>query len=377
MRVALVHDWLTGMRGGEKVLRALCELLPGADIFTLFHAPGSCDPQIECRRIVTSWLNRLPGVGRYYRYLLPLMPYAIGSLDARAYDLVISCSHCVAKGIRSRPDALHVCYCLTPMRYLNSQSHHYSKAAGWPVRLGLRVFGKGLQQWDRQTANGVDLFLANSHNVSSRIARQYGRQAQVVYSPIDSEYFTPSVQRREDFFLVVGALVPYKRVDLAIAAFNRLGLPLRIIGSGPEMRRLRGMAAANVKLMGWQPDEVVRDHYRRCRALIFPGEEDFGLVPLEAMACGAPVIALRAGGACETVVDLATAGGAAATGILFSPSSIEALTAAVGQFLALRGQFQADQCVARARMFGKQQFLQGIREAISPLLDKRGLEPPW
>ena len=376
MQIALVHDWLTGMRGGEKVLSLLCGLFPSADLFTLIHTPGSCDCRIEAMRIRTSWLDRLPGIQRYYRYLLPVMPAAIESFDLSDYDLVISCSHCVAKGARCDPAAAHVCYCFTPMRYAWSQANAYRFSMGLSG-LFLRLMAPYLQAWDKRTARRVDRYVANSHNVAERIRTTYRRQADVLYSPVDLDFLTPAPDRREDFFLMVTALAPYKRVDQAIQAFAALGRPLRIIGSGQMLNELRSACPPNVEMLGWQDDRIVRDHYRRCRAVVFPGEEDFGMVPVEAMACGAPVIAYGAGGALETVQDIRNPGDVPGTGLLYTPQTTDALAEAVLEFDNWEGRFEPSELVRWARRFSPGAFLQGFRDIIDSVIGEKGLATPW
>ncbi|GAF76879.1 unnamed protein product, partial [marine sediment metagenome] len=338
MRIALIHDWLTGMRGGEKVLAELCKLMPQADLLTLIHVPGCCDATIEQMRIITSWLGDLPGVRHYYRYLLPAMPLAIERMDVDRYDLVISSSHCVAKGICRSPESVHLCYCHTPMRYAWSQQRTYRSAMG-PTGLALEAAGRFLRAWDRRSASHVDGFIANSKNVLQRIWQAYGRRGDVVYPPIDTGFYTPGDCRREDFYLMVTALAPNKGVDQAIAAASKLSRPLRIIGSGPMAKRLRRIAPPNVTFMGWQSNEVVRDNYRRCRALLFPGQEDFGMVPLEAMACGTPVVAFASGGASETVLGADSQNPAGPTGVLYSPQSPDTLAQAIIHFEGIEGGF--------------------------------------
>ncbi|MFB3891575.1 MAG: glycosyltransferase [Phycisphaerae bacterium] len=367
IRVALVHDWLTGMRGGEKVLACLCRMFPDADIFTLIHRPGACPP-IDGRSIRTSWLDDLPGVARYYRRLLPLMPLAVERMDVSDYDLVISSSHCVAKGIGGiRAGQVHVCYCHTPMRYVWAVEEDYRRQAGVSGML-LRAFTPYLRAWDRRSAGRADLFLANSACVARRIRQAYGRTAVVLYPPVDVDYFTPADVQREDFYLVVAAMAPYKRIDQAVAAFASLKRPLKIIGSGPLLGRLRAAAPPNVEFLGWQADEVLRDHYRRCRAVIFPQLEDFGLVPLEAMACGTPVIAFGAGGALETVLDAADPAVPAPTGLLYDPQTPEALAATVQQFEALTGRFDPKALRRWAVKFSPKEFMDGFRRAVHPLV---------
>jgi glycosyltransferase involved in cell wall biosynthesis len=305
LRVALVHDWLTGMRGGEKCLEVLCQAFPRATLHTLIHRRGALSPTIEAMSIRTSPLQRLPGVFRHYRKLLPVMPLASRSWDVGDVDLVVSLSHCVAKAVRPPSGVPHVCYCFTPMRYAWQARDAYLD--GWsdrPIRRALAIWLLNqMRTWDRETANRVSHFIAISDTVRQRIARCYGRESRVISPPVDTAFHTPASVPRDDFYLCVSALVPYKRVEHAVTACSISGRTLVVIGEGPERPRLQQVAGPSVKFLGWQSDEVIRDHYRRCRALLFPGEEDFGIVPIEALACGAPVIALGKGGAAETVDD--------------------------------------------------------------------------
>ena len=313
MRIALVHDWITGMRGGERVLSRVCRLFPHAHLHTLIHTPGVADDTIERMHIVATGLSRLPGVARYYRWLLPVMPAVISRVDLRDYELVISLSHCVAKGASVDPTAVHACYCFTPMRYIWADVGDDGR--GKLGELGLRLARPYLRRWDLRTAAGVDVFMSNSANVADRIRRCYGRHAEVVHSPVDLDFYTPDPSAsRENWYLVVSALTPYKRVADAIEACGHTRRPLKVIGSGPQLRQLASLAArfTGIDLLGWRSDDEVRWHYRRCRAVLMPQEEDFGLVPLEAMACGAPVVAYGAGGALETVRD-------GETGVLYTP----------------------------------------------------------
>ena len=261
-RVAIVHDWLTGMRGGERCLEVFCELFPEADLFTLLYCRGAVSEAIERMRIYTSFIQRLPLAKRFYRYYLPLFPSAIEHFNLKGYDLILSSSHCVAKGVIRPPGALHISYTYTP-----------------------------------------DHFVAISHHVAERIRRHYGREAMVIHPPVDVERFQPSEMEGE-YYLVVSAFAPYKRIDLAIQAFDHLKLPLKIVGWGPEEGRLRQLAGPTVEFLGRRSDEELSRLYARCRALIFPGEEDFGIVPLEAQASGRPVIAYGKGGVLETVIPL-------------------------------------------------------------------------
>jgi glycosyltransferase involved in cell wall biosynthesis len=304
LRIALVHDWLTSMRGGEKCIEVLCELYPDAVLYTLLHLPGSVSPTIERMDIRTSFIQKLPHAHRLYRHYLPLFPTAIERFDMSEYDVVISSSHCVAKGIRPRPDALHVCYCHTPMRYVWDMFDDYfgPDRTTVPIRTAMNIVRPYLQKWDVASSVRVTHFLANSAFVRERISRIYRREAKVIHPPVDVSRFSASTTE-ENFYLIVGALVPYKRVDLAIDVCNAMKRNLVIVGSGPEEETLRRRAGSTVTMVGWRNDEEIASLYQRCTALLFPGIEDFGIVPLEAMASGKPVIAYGQGGVLETVVN--------------------------------------------------------------------------
>jgi glycosyltransferase involved in cell wall biosynthesis len=306
-RVALVHDWLTGMRGGEKVIEALGALFPGAPLFTLFHFPGSVSPAIESHPIHTSFLQRTPGIRRHYRRYLPLFPAAIEEFDLSGFDLVVSSSHCVAKGVIPPPDAFHLCYCHTPMRYAWDQEHAY-----FPDRQGIGARLRslaltGLRAWDVSSASRVNLYVANSRFVARRIQTYYGRPAEVVPPPVDVEFFTPGPAREkaseEGYCLMVSALAPYKKVEQAMAACEKLGLELRVVGEGPERRRLAGMAGSRVRFLGKVDAGRLRDLYRGARLFLQPGIEDFGIASVEALACGVPVVAVARGGILDVVED--------------------------------------------------------------------------
>ena len=303
-RVVLVHDWLTGMRGGEKVLECLCRLFPAAEILTLVHVPGSVSSTIESHRIRTSFVQRLPRPGRYYRHYLPIFPTAIECFDLDDVDLVVSTSHCAAKSVVPNGRSFHLCYCHSPMRYAWDQFDAYFG----PDRLGTvgsalaRPVMGWLAKWDRSTANRVDAFVANSQFVAGRIGRYYNRQASVLHPPVDTRFFTPGNQPPQPYFLVVSALVPYKRIDVAIRAALRLGVHLKIVGTGPDLTRLQQIAGPSIEFAGALDPLSLRDAYRHAQALVLPAEEDFGIAPVESMACGRPVVALGRGGALETVV---------------------------------------------------------------------------
>jgi glycosyltransferase involved in cell wall biosynthesis len=373
-RVVLVHDWLTGMRGGEKCLEPLCRRWPGARLFTLLHARGRVSPAIERLRPRTSFLQRFPRVNRYYRYLLPLMPLA-ASWRLPACDLVVSLSHCVAKAARPPRGVPHVCYCFTPMRY----AWHLREAyfGGRLGRLRSALVGRllaALRDWDRRTSDRVTEFVAISRTVQARIAECYGRTSTVIYPPVDTDFYRPGPVPREDYYLAVSAFAPYKRLDLAVAACRRLGRKLVVIGSGQDAARLAALAGPTVRLLGWQPDEVIRDHFRRCRALLFPGEEDFGIVPVEAMACGAPVIAYARGGATETVLPLG--GSAAPTGVLFSEQSPDGLAGAVERFEANESAFAPAALRRQAVRFNAGRFADELFGLLDRVRDGRPVEEP-
>lgn len=370
MRVAIVHDWLNGMRGGERVLEALLELYPSAELYTLFHDPGSVSEQIESRPILASVLDRLPGGRRYYRHLLPLYPWAVGRFDLTGFDLVISSSHCAAKGVRVPELTPHVCYCHTPMRYLWDQYDAYfaKGRVSLPTRLAMSVVAGPLRRWDARTALEVDHFVANSRHIQDRIKRCYGRESNVVHPPVDLERFSPGPEPRADFYLTLGALVPYKRLDLAVAAFNRLGQPLRVVGAGVERKRLRAMAGPNVRIEGLVSDEEVVTLLARCRALILPGVEDFGIGVVEALASGAPVIALGEGGALDTVHEAGNGTDPSmANGVFFPEQTVEALLQAVERFQRL--DFDPAAVAASAADFSRSRFLQGMRVEIERMHD--------
>ncbi len=301
-RVALVHDWLTGMRGGEKVLEALCDLWPAADLFTLVHQPGSVSPRIAQRRIVTSFVDRLPLGRRYYRHFLPLFPLAVEQFDLDGYDLVVSTSSCAAKSVVTPPRTRHLCYCHSPMRYAWDQFDAYfgRERMGRASGLIRPVLG-ALARWDAATSDRPDRFVANSRYIADRISRYYNRRSVVIPPPVATDFFTPDARPREGFALVVSALVPYKRVELAIDACRLADMPLTIVGSGPDRSRLEGRASGRVTFLGWRSDDEVRELYRSAGVVLLPGEEDFGIVPVEAQACGTPVVALGRGGVLDTI----------------------------------------------------------------------------
>jgi glycosyltransferase involved in cell wall biosynthesis len=351
-RIALVHDWLTGMRGGERVLEVLCERFPDAELFTLLHVPGSVSPAIERLRIHTSFVQHLPLVERYYRHYLPLFPAAVERFDLSGFDVVLSVSHCCVKSVIKAPGAHHLCYCLTPMRYAWDQFDAYFG----PARVGtlgsalMRPIMARLAGWDRETADRPDRYVAISHHVAGRIARYYNRESSVVYPPVDTVFFAPDHSIPGRYALIVSALVPYKRVELGIEACRLARVPLKIVGEGPEKRPLQQLASTSpggVEFLGRLSDEDIRGLYRRAAFVMLPGEEDFGIVPLEAQACGRPVVALARGGAIETVVP-------DTTGVLVAELSAEAFASAITRVQELR--FDPTVVRQHAERFGRERF---------------------
>jgi glycosyltransferase involved in cell wall biosynthesis len=372
LRVALVHDWLTGMRGGEKCLEAACRRWPRAPLFTLLHRPGSVTPVIENRPLNISWLQRLPQVHRYYRYLLPLMPRASQSWKLPSCDLVLSFSHCVAKAARPPRGAIHACYCFTPMRYAwHMRSAYFGSKQKHGVLSGAtHHLLEWLRQWDQQTANGVDYFIAISRTVQRRIEECYNRSSIVIYPPVDTDFYGPAAVPRENYYLIVSAFAPYKRLDLAIQACNRSKRKLVIIGTGQTEARLRALAGSTVHFLGWQPNEIVRDYLRRCRALLFPGEEDFGIVPVEAQACGTPVIAFGKGGATETIIPPDNR--LEPTGVFFMEPSADCLAEAIQSFESQFADFSPSAARRQALRFNSRRFSEELFGNLEQILQTSG-----
>lgn len=379
MKVALVHDWLTGMRGGEKCLEILCELYPEADLFTLLYNKDQLSKTIEGMKIKTSFIQNLPWASKHYRYYLPLFPAAIERFNLKGYDLVLSASHCVAKGVLPMPDTLHISYCFTPMRYIWDMQFDYFKPSGFGFRgLFISLLTNYLRLWDAASSPRVDCFIAISKYVRKRIKKFYGRESEVLYPPVNCDFFSPSTPETPegDYYLMVTAMAPYKRVDLAIEAFNGSGKPLLIVGDGPELKGLKERAKKNIEFLGWRNDGEVRDYYRGCKAFIFPGKEDFGITPLEAQACGKPVIAYGEGGALETVVPFPQEG---ATGIFFHSQTSESLIEAVHLFERNIDQFDPQAMRRNALSFDRtifrekfSSFVEGKYQAFQSSLRERG-----
>ena len=366
LRIALVHDWLTGIRGGEKCLEVACLLWPDSELLTLLRSQVRLPPAIEHLPITTSFLQRLPAVGRYYRYLLPLMPAAIESFRLANVEAVLSFSHCVAKAIRPPHGVPHICYCFTPMRYAwELREAYFPRRRGFRSWMVHRLLDQ-LQDWDRRTASRVTHFIAISDTVRQRIQRCYGRSSVVIYPPVATDFYTPAKVRREDYYLVVSAFAPYKRIDLAIEACSRLKRHLLVIGTGQQEKCLRRLAGPTVVFAGWQSDEVIRHHLRRCRALLFPGEEDFGIVPIEANACGTPVICLGRGGTAETILPLGQS--AHPTGVWFEDQSVDDVIDAIRRFEANLTEFDPAACRRQALRFARSRFVNELRGYVESVV---------
>lgn len=368
MKVALVHDWLTGMRGGEKVLEELAGMYPRAAIHTIVHEPGSVSTMLESRRIHTSFIQKMPARDAY-RWYLPLFPAAVRGLDPGAVDLVFSSSHCAVKAISAPPGATHLCYCHTPMRYAWDQFDAYfspqrSGRLRYPI---IRVLIAWLRHWDRATAGRVDAFAANSAYVAGRIRRYYGRDSVVIPPPVDTERFTPGGTQHGDSWLMVSALSPYKRVDLAIEAFNRSGRSLVIAGWGPERERLEQLAGPSVRFAGKVSDDELLELYRSCRGFLLPGIEDAGIAPLEAMACGRPAVVLDAGGAPEAIVP-------GITGTLIDSADPESINNAVDTAEGLS--FNTGAIRAHAERYSRAAFRRRIERFVEQNLGVRQSEDP-
>ena len=365
MHVALVHDWLNQQGGAERVLLEMHALFPQAPVYTSFYAPDLVDPAFRGLDIRTTWMQRLPAWRRHHQALLPLYPLAFRSTHVRGADVVLSNASAFCKGIGVPRDAVHVCYCLTPTRFVWSPAQYLARER-YPVGTG-RALGPllwWLRRRDRAAAARVTQFVAISQAVAQRIERSYGRSAPVVYPPVDTRRFEPSAQTSDEF-LVVSRLVPYKRIDLAVSACTHLGLPLLVVGEGRDATALRALAGPTVRFVGRLSDDQVRHHMARCRAFIFPGEEDFGIAPVEAQAAGRPVVAYGAGGALETVVD-------GETGVLFHEPTVTSLVEALRRVARLS--FASERLVAHAARFDRAQFGERLRDIIETTWRRRAVD---
>ncbi len=361
MKVAIIHYWLFHMRGGEKVVESLCRMFPQADIFTHCYDPAGVSETIRAHAVTTTFIARLPFARAHYKKYLPLMPYALEGLDLSSYDLILSSESGPAKGVIPPPGAVHVCYCHSPMRYLWDQYHLYRRSAGFMTRAIMPMLAHGLRKWDAVNSMRVDEFVANSRHVARRIGKYYRREAAVVAPPVDVTAFAPCESGEiGDHYLCASELVAYKRVDLAVDAFTRSGRKLVVIGDGEEGPRLRKRAGPNVSFLGKVPFDTLKHHFARCRALIFPGEEDFGIIPVEVMASGRPVIAYGRGGILDTVVD-------GRTGLLFGEQTVDGLIDAIERFeREMERQLDPSDMVAHAGQFSERAFVDGMTAVLAP-----------
>lgn len=363
MKVAIIHYWWLTNRGGEAVVKAMTELYPKADLFIHVHDEDMVKEALGntyAGNIYTSFISKLPFAKKLYQKYLPLMPMALEQLDLTEYDLIISSESGPAKGVVTRPDAVHICYCHSPMRYLWDMYHSYLSTSGKLIKLLFPWLAHWLRVWDRVSADRVDSFVANSNFIAKRISKFYRRESTVIFPPVDASIFN-AMRPKESFYLCLGKMVAYKRADLVVDAFNQLDLPVVIIGEGELYETLRKKAGPNIKLLGRQPFDVVKDHLERTKALIFPGVEDFGIVPVEAMASGAPVIAYKKGGVMDTVVH-------GKTGILFESQTVEGLIEAVNAYEAGEYTFDPQELSAHAMQFDKAHFKTALAKHIDVTL---------
>ncbi|NQU27379.1 MAG: glycosyltransferase [Candidatus Marinimicrobia bacterium] len=371
MKIALIHYWFYGMRGGEKVVAEILRLFPKADLFTHLFIPNKLDPIICERHVTTTFINRLPLAGKLYQAYLPLMPTALKRLDLSEYDLIISSESGPAKGVVKRPDACHICYCHTPMRYIWDQQPVYLEQAGILKRWYLKRITPYLRRWDKWSAGQVDHFITNSENVQQRIENIYQCPATIIYPPVAVGNFS-AVGTKSDYFIMAGQLVPYKRPDLAIVAFNQLGLPLKVVGTGLELEKLKSLAKNNIEFTGYVSDAELSHLLAGSRALIFPGEEDFGIIPVEAQAAGTPVIALGRGGVLETVngryYNDQINTGEELTGLFFNNPQIQDLISAVKKFITIEHLIKPEVCQKQASQFSVDRFRKEFKLFVEDVL---------
>jgi len=365
LRVAIVHDWFYTRGGAERVVEVLVDIFPQADLFALFARPETMSPQLRSRKLTTSWLQKIPFIHRFHRHTLMLHPFALEQFDFTGYDLVLSSTAGTVKGVLTSTSTLHVCYCYSPMRYIWDMYSAYIREMGPITRFVFALTAHRVRLWDYAAAGRVDQFACDSKYVASRIRKYYRRESEVIYPPID----VSSIQiddRQEEFYIAVGRLVHYKRFDLAIEACNKLKRPLKIIGSGPDFRRLQRLAGPTIEFLGSVSDAQKHEMLGKCRALLFPGEEDFGIVPVEAQAHGRPVIAFGAGGALETVRGLEDDCGCTKgpTGIFFSAQTVESLVGAIERFEGCSVRFNRETIREHAMQFDESVFRERFIEFL-------------
>ena len=355
MKIAFVCDWLTGMRGGERCLEAMCEVFSQADIYTLVYYPENFNGEFDSHKVSTSFIQKLPGNDKNFRRYLPLFPKAIERFDFSGYDFVLSFSHCVAKSIIVPKEIPHVCYCHSPVRYAWDMRDDYISSLPRSKRLLANITLDWLKKWDLKTSTRPDHYIANSKFIRDRIMRNYGLDSKVVYPPVDCERFAVS-KSNDDYYLVLSALVPYKRIDIAVEAFSGIDKKLVVVGKGSELEKLKEMATVNVEFVSDASDEEVNTILSNAKALLFPGVEDFGIVPVEAQACGKPVIAFGDGGALETVVGVEQGVSEESTGIFFYEQTAQALLKAVNELEANYDKFSPETCRLNAESFNRARY---------------------
>lgn len=355
-KVAIIHDWLVNYGGAERVVEAFLEIYPDADIYTLVYDEEKMGKTFPKEKVKTTFIQKFPKATKIYTKLLPFMPYAFEELDLSEYDLVISSSSCCAKGVITGPNTKHISYVHSPMRYAWDLYHDYKKRSGKLTRFFMSIFMKSLREWDYTSSQRIDIILANSNYVAKRINKFWNRESKVVYPPVDIDRLSPNEEDPEDFYVVFSRFVPYKRIDLAIEACKKLGRKLVVIGDGEQREYLKSLADENITFTGRISDEEVKDYLQRCKAMIFCAEEDFGIVPLEAQACGRPVIAYGKGGALETVVD-------EETGVFFNKQEIESVVTGIEEFEKLNLNTQG--IYKHAMKFSRERFKKEIEEVVN------------
>ena len=363
MKVAIVHEWLSVYGGSERVVEVFHELFPDAPIYTLVYNEQTMPDRFKDYDIRTTFVQKLPFAKTKYPNYLPLMPRAFEELNLIEYDVVISSSTACAKGVITRSDAIHICYCHTPTRYAWEFYYEYTKDMNKLKKIIISSFMHKFRQWDRLAADRVDYFIANSNYIKGRIAKYYRRDAEVIFPPVNTHLYYPNSQT-EEFYLVVSRLVTYKRIDLAVQAFNQLNLPLVVIGTGSEEKRIKAMASSNIKFLGRLSDEEIADYYAKCKAFIFPGEEDFGITPIEAQASGRPVIAYKRGGILDTVID-------GKTGILFNEQTVESLSQAVMLYEQSGVAYSKEQIKEHSEKFSLERFKKEVANYIDHMMQSK------
>lgn len=364
LKVAIVHYWLDSYRGGERVIESVCELFPNADIYTHIYKPENLPETITKHNVFATFISKLPFARKFYRHYLLLMPFALLALNLKKYDLIISSESGPAKGVRKRKDALHICYCHSPMRYIWDMKQDYTQTKGAVFKLLWEVVACYMRFWDRRSVKSVDQFIANSKFISARIKKFYNRKATVINPPVDVDKFNAN-QDRDDFYLCASQLVPYKKVDLVVKAFNELGLPLVVIGTGTEFDKIKAIAKPNIKLLGKVSDNILKDKFEKCKAFVYGGKEDFGIVLVEALAAGAPVIAYGRGGAAEIVEENKS-------GLFFREQTSESIIEAVKKFELEKEKLLIPLEISEhAKKFAKKYFKQKIANFIEEKLNNK------